>query len=1081
MASFVAKSLITKLKAIIKNLSEDQLDVNLFQGSASLKDIELDLEFCNSWLRPYLPMFSFSSVKCEFIKLKVPWTRLNSEPIHVQVGPVHAKVQELKKITKIKRPANPAAEGNSKKGNTAGNAKHIEANYTFMMRIIDSMRIDVESVTLEVNLLGLDEFSASMMPNTFLNPQPVFVFYFEQCSFYQVDEDMKPKLTVKKVLRRKKIPNSANSSVPVLSSSPSKTLPITEVTEEEILVFKIFQCEYANIVISNNVDRKNSFELFKYIPFKVKSIMKRKTDGDVSSNFLQICFDTVQTVMSADEFQKFYYAAASLVNALWRPVNWQTIFEEVKVEKQDSDPSPNSTRKKSNALSPINFEMKMKSLKDSSDPEDSIFDDSVFEISKRKTENFLDRDDWTCVRITFDHLQFHLRDSSNQVITLAMHGFDYGQLILYPKPADSSDIVPPENAISEYITTFSSDRIVFIGPKSTLLSDNESVNNVAWSSHPASLMELVQKPLPTREHSTVLRITMSRKWPSVSPPHVSFSQKLEMKEFELNLDQTQWSPISKLFVTPANYGIYLKFSEIQRSNSDPNSSSSFWWFADYRFSDCKIIFPLSIDKSNSSVFELNIGKFSYGYFPNNNPWKHLTVYPLESTEFFTQVEIANCVLRFLSNSTIESASLISLNQLVLTSTLKVLHWRSDGIKAYGQAYQLLDFQNQILSAYNECSGLITSAEKEHQIQKTDTSLMNTVIQKAAEYATQKNMSISNSQPNLAVSATNFILASAPQSPHSGSHENFNSDSIQKVHGSNNHLDDIEEADNLSAFSETSDGMQSLALTEEYYFGGTISNAEICIESDVEKKHYFTFSAHTLRIGAHSHDLFRNIQLYGKKFLLNASLLNRQLKFETINFGGYRHCKYSDRLSFQFDASEGDVNEFRSLLEKCDGIQIPEIWFPERREINVSADEFKLLKEENTNLFDELEKLKAEIENQKFRHEEENIQNEQKHEQEKGELYDTIERLEAELSKFKKKPRASGKDRANLDSTPRSHTDEVDSSVNHNEDGSPDGFASFFKPKSRKSLKNSGQPNQSGLKDAFSKFKDFFDMKDSDEE
>lgn len=324
--------------------------------------------------------------------------------------------------------------------------------------------------------------------------------------------------------------------------------PSTEVVDEEILIFKLFRCEAATISVGNSKGKVH-YDLFRYVPLQARSIMRRKPGGIISSNLVQICFESVQAVMNPSEFNVVYHGTLSIIKALWRPVDWVNIYED---EKKVSDDTKGSARPNSLSASSKNSKCD-DSFKDTAEllfplSEEDDFEDSVIETKKKKWQSFLDRDNWMCVRISFDHMTFSLRDIGD-TITLAAAGFDYAMLVLFPSPTEGKGDESSPQPCSDYITTISTERIALVGAESLLLSDRASINKQVWIPPEDDLITLFQKPLPLWDESTVFHMKMTRKWPSVSPPQLNYSSKIVMKEFDLTFDLDQWAPILQSLIT----------------------------------------------------------------------------------------------------------------------------------------------------------------------------------------------------------------------------------------------------------------------------------------------------------------------------------------------------------------------------------------------------------------------------------------------------------------------------------------------------------------------------------------------------
>jgi hypothetical protein len=98
MSAVIVHRIRRELKEVIKGLSDEQVDLNILGGSAVLRDIEFSEHFCNVLLRASMPAFQVQSAKCSYIRIQVPWTRLGTEPILVQLGTVVAVVEESETV-----------------------------------------------------------------------------------------------------------------------------------------------------------------------------------------------------------------------------------------------------------------------------------------------------------------------------------------------------------------------------------------------------------------------------------------------------------------------------------------------------------------------------------------------------------------------------------------------------------------------------------------------------------------------------------------------------------------------------------------------------------------------------------------------------------------------------------------------------------------------------------------------------------------------------------------------------------------------------------------------------------------------
>ena len=100
LESFVTPLLANYLNKYIKDLRADDLQLSLWKGEAVLNNLDLRLDAIEHDLG--LP-FTFVSGNIQELRIKVPWTRLTTEPVVIAVNTMEC-VMQLSSATRPETP-----------------------------------------------------------------------------------------------------------------------------------------------------------------------------------------------------------------------------------------------------------------------------------------------------------------------------------------------------------------------------------------------------------------------------------------------------------------------------------------------------------------------------------------------------------------------------------------------------------------------------------------------------------------------------------------------------------------------------------------------------------------------------------------------------------------------------------------------------------------------------------------------------------------------------------------------------------------------------------------------------------------
>uniref|UniRef100_A0A1I7V577 Chorein_N domain-containing protein n=1 Tax=Loa loa TaxID=7209 RepID=A0A1I7V577_LOALO len=133
MASIIKNQIIKHLSKFVRNITADQISVQILSGKGELKNIELN-EIVLSEVLELPTWLRVKRAVCNRIAVKVPWTKLKSQPVQLFIDEIRVEV-ELSSEEFVGCDSNPlSASGDS--------------TYGFANRVAESMSLYVNSVEI---------------------------------------------------------------------------------------------------------------------------------------------------------------------------------------------------------------------------------------------------------------------------------------------------------------------------------------------------------------------------------------------------------------------------------------------------------------------------------------------------------------------------------------------------------------------------------------------------------------------------------------------------------------------------------------------------------------------------------------------------------------------------------------------------------------------------------------------------------------------------------------------------------------------------------------------------------------------
>uniref|UniRef100_A0A2R5LM64 Putative uhrf1-binding protein 1 n=1 Tax=Ornithodoros turicata TaxID=34597 RepID=A0A2R5LM64_9ACAR len=140
MVSIIKNQILKHLSKFAKNLSLDQIQLSTLRGHCELHHLELD-ELLLADLLELPPWLVLTRAVCNYVTLKIQWTKLKSVPIHLVLDEVLVEMET------------------SREPRATGNASYSSGGkYGFSDRVVDGMTVVVNSVVMN---LRSEAFEAS--------------------------------------------------------------------------------------------------------------------------------------------------------------------------------------------------------------------------------------------------------------------------------------------------------------------------------------------------------------------------------------------------------------------------------------------------------------------------------------------------------------------------------------------------------------------------------------------------------------------------------------------------------------------------------------------------------------------------------------------------------------------------------------------------------------------------------------------------------------------------------------------------------------------------------------------------------
>ncbi|KAI1725770.1 UHRF1-binding protein 1-like [Ditylenchus destructor] len=144
MASIIKNQIIKHLSAFARNLTPDQISVEVLRGKGELRNIELNEAVLTQKLE-LPPWLKIKRAICNKVTVKVPWTKLKSSPVELYVDEISVIIQLLSSAPTDFRKAASAMTGKS---------------YDLAERVVEGMSLFVLTVDI---LFESDSFGGSLM------------------------------------------------------------------------------------------------------------------------------------------------------------------------------------------------------------------------------------------------------------------------------------------------------------------------------------------------------------------------------------------------------------------------------------------------------------------------------------------------------------------------------------------------------------------------------------------------------------------------------------------------------------------------------------------------------------------------------------------------------------------------------------------------------------------------------------------------------------------------------------------------------------------------------------------------------
>lgn len=487
MSGIVAKKLAQSLKAIVKDLKEEQIDLSFFKGAATLRNIQLNESFCNEFLKMALPMFAFTSLTCSEIKIDVPWTKLGSEPIKIRLGVVKARLEEMEHIGPPPAPPETASKKNG--------------SYGFASRIMDGIHINVEKIEVDIFLRGIAPLSQKF-------PRPSSLrLSLESISCFQSDNKLQPSTSIKKLKRTLTKQQTDNLKTPMFGSKANVV--------EDFLIYRKLVCEGFQVLVITEEGHK--IPLVPYVPLDMKLILTKTAENVLRSVLVHFRMESVQIVLTEQHFSRILNLCCSFVYAFCRPF--------------DPPDHPIVSLTLDHHISPTLME-------DSSLSNEKSTSKVSVDSGEFNAEPLVDLKSSSFTEISFaiEHMTVILLKGQD-TFTVAATGisacvvFEFLEELFHISPDAFKTIV-----------SFVVQRIVLVGTRQVLCTDEIDQLKSPWNPPSLIFWPTLSHPFPLDNAETFLVFKMSSAYPSQLPDQL-FSVKALVSSIKLVVDLEEWRQV----------------------------------------------------------------------------------------------------------------------------------------------------------------------------------------------------------------------------------------------------------------------------------------------------------------------------------------------------------------------------------------------------------------------------------------------------------------------------------------------------------------------------------------------------------
>lgn len=157
MTSLIKNQILKHLTRYFKDLAPEQLQLSAFKGSCELSNLQLEEKVLMDLLS-FPAWMKINKAGCDQLIIRIPWTKLNSSPIQMNLNEVFVEVEVCEEFRDI----------DSGDELNLANLINVQApgKYGFVDRVIDGMTVTVNSVLIK--------FTSRLMSATFNLSRVIF-------------------------------------------------------------------------------------------------------------------------------------------------------------------------------------------------------------------------------------------------------------------------------------------------------------------------------------------------------------------------------------------------------------------------------------------------------------------------------------------------------------------------------------------------------------------------------------------------------------------------------------------------------------------------------------------------------------------------------------------------------------------------------------------------------------------------------------------------------------------------------------------------------------------------------------------